>query len=365
MMISGESEQMLTKYLLNEVSEEERERIEEQIFTDRDFFEQVRTAEMRLIDRYVLGEMTADEQERFKSRYLSVPEHRRRVREAKLFHERLQSVRSESARGSNVRRAERNAFFAWASHFGAPAVATASLAAVVVAGTGVWLFKGPRVDLTVGVNANQILAVGAKPSPSPSAVPTSSPTTPAEGPVNAAIPVRRNTPPPASKGSTPDNPDGGFPKLPGAVARYRMSKRSYPKIANLQRREVASQARPVIDFRSRENYSDPGFNFEVKYSGSVKGRGAGGVWLLNVKRGVETVYLVPDVRVDAGDEIALLWMGEHGCTKGNGAPVKFRTERKGGRVVRVVVSFAGLSEGSYLFTVNKVSRCFDLRFTEE
>lgn len=93
---SGEVEQVLNRYLLNELSEEERERIEERLFTDQTFIEQVETAEMRLVDRYVLGEISADERARFVSQYLPVPEHARRVREAEQFHEQLKNFGSES-----------------------------------------------------------------------------------------------------------------------------------------------------------------------------------------------------------------------------------------------------------------------------
>lgn len=89
MTSSGEVEHLLDRYLLNELSEEERGRIEERLFTDQTFIEQVETAEMRLVDRYVLGEMSADERARFVSQYLPVPEHARRVREAVQFHEQL------------------------------------------------------------------------------------------------------------------------------------------------------------------------------------------------------------------------------------------------------------------------------------
>ena len=89
MTSSGEVERLLIGYLLDELSEEERARVEERLFTDQTFIEQVETAEMRLVDRYVLGEMSADERARFVSQYLPVPEQARRVREAEQFHEQL------------------------------------------------------------------------------------------------------------------------------------------------------------------------------------------------------------------------------------------------------------------------------------
>src|SRR3712207_3066526 len=93
---SGESGQLLDRYFLNELSEEERERVEEMLFTDPTFFEQVEAAEMRLVDRYVLGEMSGSERQRFVSQYMSVPEHARRVAEAEQFHEQLKIFGSKS-----------------------------------------------------------------------------------------------------------------------------------------------------------------------------------------------------------------------------------------------------------------------------
>jgi hypothetical protein len=165
MTTSGEIEQLLTKYLLNEVSEEERERIEEQLFIDRDFLERVETAEMRLIDRYVLGAMSADEKARFISEYLSVPEHARRVREAQQFHAQLKIFGSEYGNDPDERDSDGAAPFAWAARSGAAAfVALSLLAAGAFVGAGAWWPTRQRIDLMVDGNANQLLMARAKPS---------------------------------------------------------------------------------------------------------------------------------------------------------------------------------------------------------
>ena len=68
------------KYLLAELSLEQQSEIEEQLFLDKEFFQQLQIAEEELIDDYVYGELTANERTRFESSFLSLPERRESLR---------------------------------------------------------------------------------------------------------------------------------------------------------------------------------------------------------------------------------------------------------------------------------------------
>ncbi|QQS40523.1 MAG: hypothetical protein IPM63_14295 [Acidobacteriota bacterium] len=83
-------------YLFGELAGEELEAFEESYFLDDDLFEQVETAEMRLIDRYVRSEMDSDETARFEQGYLVSPERHAKVTAARVFHRELARLKPES-----------------------------------------------------------------------------------------------------------------------------------------------------------------------------------------------------------------------------------------------------------------------------
>jgi hypothetical protein len=86
--------QQISKFLLGELSEEDRHRLETQLFTDDEFFEQMLAAEDDLIDSYASGELSAAEGERFEKRLFLTPQQRQRV----AFAEALKIKAAEEAR---------------------------------------------------------------------------------------------------------------------------------------------------------------------------------------------------------------------------------------------------------------------------
>jgi hypothetical protein len=81
------NEQVMSRYLLRELSEEERARIEEQFFADDDFFEQLLAVEDELIDNYARGELPPQERKQFERYFLASPGQRRRVELARMLME--------------------------------------------------------------------------------------------------------------------------------------------------------------------------------------------------------------------------------------------------------------------------------------
>lgn len=63
------TDELLTRYALGRLSEVELERVEERIFSDRDFFERLLVVEDELIDAYASGRVRGDDRQRFQ-RYL-------------------------------------------------------------------------------------------------------------------------------------------------------------------------------------------------------------------------------------------------------------------------------------------------------
>jgi hypothetical protein len=77
------SDQTIIKYLLNELSEDERSRFEEAYFGDGSLFEQVRALEEELIDDYVKGDLSGRDRRGFERHYLASAERRSRIETAR------------------------------------------------------------------------------------------------------------------------------------------------------------------------------------------------------------------------------------------------------------------------------------------
>jgi hypothetical protein len=78
-MDKAESENFLVRYLLGQVSQEERDAFEDQYLADREQFEELVAVENDLIDSYVHGELSGAEKESFERHFLSDPKRRERV----------------------------------------------------------------------------------------------------------------------------------------------------------------------------------------------------------------------------------------------------------------------------------------------
>lgn len=108
-------------YLLGQLPEDQAAVLEEEYFTNREFFLQVQSAETALISDYLDGGLSSAEKQRFESRYLQVPVLQRRLEEVR----RLRAVRPAAARMS-----------IWPHlrlSFGIPAVLVLAL--------GIWLYR--------------------------------------------------------------------------------------------------------------------------------------------------------------------------------------------------------------------------------
>lgn len=74
---------LMVRYLLGQVSAEERHGLEERYFADTDLFEELVGTENDLIDAYVRGQLSSAQRFQFESRFLATPELRDRVRAAR------------------------------------------------------------------------------------------------------------------------------------------------------------------------------------------------------------------------------------------------------------------------------------------
>lgn len=92
------SEEQLMNYLLGNISEAEREQIEQRLLTDDEFFAQVERLESELADEYAQGRLSAEERQRFEEHFLRSEEGREQAAFAALLVEYAQrAAKTEDA----------------------------------------------------------------------------------------------------------------------------------------------------------------------------------------------------------------------------------------------------------------------------
>jgi anti-sigma factor RsiW len=78
----------IRRYLLGELSDSEREEVEQRFFTDGDYKEEVLMVEEELLEDYVAGVLIPQERELFHKNYLSAPLQKRKLRLAQALERR-------------------------------------------------------------------------------------------------------------------------------------------------------------------------------------------------------------------------------------------------------------------------------------
>jgi anti-sigma-K factor RskA len=83
--INSDSDELLVRYHLGELSPEEREAVEDLFFADDAFHEQVLAAEEELIDSYVHGELSTEQNKHFEDWFLQADDRRQKLEFAKAL----------------------------------------------------------------------------------------------------------------------------------------------------------------------------------------------------------------------------------------------------------------------------------------
>jgi hypothetical protein len=134
----GEPEQIMTRYLLGELSESERTELEESYFSDPRLFDQLQKVENDLLDDYARGRLSSSLGERIEQRYLAHPELRGRLRFAEALVTRLDTIEQPVSAAPAP-----SQWAAFVSRFRARAPALAisgALAALFLFVAGSWFF---------------------------------------------------------------------------------------------------------------------------------------------------------------------------------------------------------------------------------
>jgi anti-sigma-K factor RskA len=87
--MKSNSEEHVRQYLLGLLPAGEQQPLEERLFTDEDFYEEILIAEDELIDQYLAGQISRPERERFEEYFLTTPERRLKLRFARALRRRV------------------------------------------------------------------------------------------------------------------------------------------------------------------------------------------------------------------------------------------------------------------------------------
>src|SRR5215213_8421894 len=145
-MKEPKQETEIRRYLLGELSDSEREHVEERLISDGDYKEEVLTVEEELLEDYLAGVLSPPERELFHKNYLSAPLQKQKLRIAQALGkyaaqtsvQTLKTVASQSwiERLLNVLR----------FHNGLMQLSWAVLVLIVVLAAGWWIVKTFRSD---------------------------------------------------------------------------------------------------------------------------------------------------------------------------------------------------------------------------
>jgi CHAT domain-containing protein len=141
----------LRKYLLNEISENERLAIEERLLGDDEYFEEIKIAEEILFQDYADGNLDANERERFRKCFLAREENRQRVKFAR-------ALRKYVSENKDLPEAEKNPSFfeSLRAFFAAPAFAAFAVLLIAgIVGFIVWKNYSSQSEVLVALNRFQ------------------------------------------------------------------------------------------------------------------------------------------------------------------------------------------------------------------
>jgi anti-sigma factor RsiW len=180
---------LMTRYLLGELSEAEREAFEARYFEDPRVFAELADVESALVDDYVRRRLTPEVRRQFEAFYLADPARRERVRFAEALVSTIDRVNT-AAKTPTRRQEPSSPWPAWLGAIRAPRFAMAA-AMLVLAAAGIWLVlnapRTPRVSSTTAGGGPGPAATSVQPGDSTTATGVPTPGTTQPGP---------NAPPP-------------------------------------------------------------------------------------------------------------------------------------------------------------------------
>ena len=106
-----QNENLMTQYLLGELSEDEKQQLEENFFTNDDSFEQLLALEDELRYDYANGGLTPQQRRQFEQRFLTLPGEARRVAVAKAVLDKVAEIEPVRAPARIIEPEDKPSFF--------------------------------------------------------------------------------------------------------------------------------------------------------------------------------------------------------------------------------------------------------------
>jgi hypothetical protein len=141
----NEDSEILRRYILGDLNENQRERLEDRLFADENFSLLADETEQDLVDEYLRNELNQSEKQLFETNFLKTENQRRKIEIAKTLQAEMFSVKEKIV-------IEKRSFFA--TFFGSlrfPQIAFASLALTITAISGWYLLKNQKPNELVKV----------------------------------------------------------------------------------------------------------------------------------------------------------------------------------------------------------------------
>lgn len=150
MNLTDKNEILIRRFLLGEVTEQEREQVEMQLMTDRQYLDHILRREEGLIDEYVRGELGRNEREPFETHFLSAPERRDKLEFAESLNRYIAEARSlkpaDTVVADSTAAGARDARFWFVQPLTRPAIALLAVATLIlIAGAVILLAENARL----------------------------------------------------------------------------------------------------------------------------------------------------------------------------------------------------------------------------
>jgi CHAT domain-containing protein/Tfp pilus assembly protein PilF len=138
MAIESDDQKAIRAYLLGVLgSESQRQKVEERLLTNEDFFQELEIAEDELIDQYVSDTLTSSERQNFESHFLLSTEHQRKLGFARALRKYVVIAAAEEKRSAQNSRAYQPTL--WSRLFSSPYIrVTAALLIMLSIGFVIW-----------------------------------------------------------------------------------------------------------------------------------------------------------------------------------------------------------------------------------
>ena len=151
MASNHDDQSSIRRYLLNQLTDDAQQQIEQRLLTDDELLDQIQATEDELIDEYLTGALSKDEAEMFEKHFLATAERQQKLRFAKVFRRYVATHASDHPQKNSD---QARISWGWRNFVSAYPLRVAAFAALIlVAALGVWRIFFYQSDVDKGLIA--------------------------------------------------------------------------------------------------------------------------------------------------------------------------------------------------------------------